>query len=171
MFRRVVTLLLIPTVLLTQSAGAVHSHGDRQPTDHDARPHIHLPFAILGPRAEAEPPEHHHHSHGSHGHHHHGPGSHRHTHSEPAAPKPVPASEQPDDHDSDAIYLVGHDAVIQQRPASNDGSDLVVAALIAIPATTAAPGERPEPLLLIAAHPPPLPATVPLHVRHLVFLI
>lgn len=43
--RRVVCLLLVPAVLLTQRAGLCHGHGPAQPAGHDLRPHFHLRLA------------------------------------------------------------------------------------------------------------------------------
>lgn len=43
MFRRIVSLLLLPGVMLTQSAvGLSHSHGDNEPAGHGLRAHIHI---------------------------------------------------------------------------------------------------------------------------------
>ncbi len=42
MFKRVVALLLLPTVLLTQWASVGRCHGCRQVADHDRNPHVHL---------------------------------------------------------------------------------------------------------------------------------
>jgi hypothetical protein len=53
MFRRVVALLLLPTVLLTQWASVRQCHGCSQEAGHDLTPHIHLttwPFAGSAPK-------------------------------------------------------------------------------------------------------------------------
>lgn len=42
MFKRVVSLLLLPTVLLTQWASAAQCHGCRHLPGHDRTPHVHL---------------------------------------------------------------------------------------------------------------------------------
>jgi hypothetical protein len=42
MLKRVVALLLLPTVLLAQCACAVRCHGCRHVADHDRSPHLHL---------------------------------------------------------------------------------------------------------------------------------
>ena len=86
--RRIVSLLLILLVLVSQSFCAVHSHAGTsvvEPKGHSARPHVHL--------------------HG--GKHHHGQHSHR-DHDEDGSREesPTTPSEQgPVDHDSDALYI------------------------------------------------------------------
>src|SRR5260370_1019302 len=64
MYRRVLCLLLLPCVLLTQSASLGHCHGDTEPAGHDLRPHFHTNLTSS--------------CHGHHGHHRHGPGGHHH---------------------------------------------------------------------------------------------
>jgi hypothetical protein len=109
MYRSVVALFLLPSVLLTQLAAVGHSHYDSQPAGHDLRPHFHT--------GRAAP--HHGQGHHHHGDHHHGPGSHHHHHDDAdhaaesgTAPivQPNPLSE--DHHDSDAIFLDRIDVVV-----------------------------------------------------------
>lgn len=114
MYQRVVSLLLLPCVLLTQSAALGHSHGGSQPAGHNLRPHFHT-NSSSAPRSD------------DHGHHHHGPDGHHHYHDdgddvpEPdtqPTPAPEPLSEQ--EHDSDAVYINRVDVVINDRPAVDD---------------------------------------------------
>ncbi|WP_278471249.1 hypothetical protein [Gimesia maris] len=93
MSRKIVSLVMIPFVLLTQSVTGGHSHAGNQPAGHELRAHIHLEFS-------AEEAQHGHvHSHGTH--------SHSHAtdtatdHDLPV----VPEVEFPFDHDSSAVYL------------------------------------------------------------------
>lgn len=107
MFRRIVSLLLLPGVLLTQSLPVLaHSHGEMQPAKHGERPHWHL-FDWEG----HERVDHHHHHHHEHGHRHHNHSHHHHS----VAPDGAQSSLSPSpnslgwtgariDHDSDAVY-------------------------------------------------------------------
>lgn len=110
MFRRFVSLLLLPCVLLTQSAEVFgHAHGGGQPAGHDLRPHVHTNPVAVGSQQD---------------HHHHGPGGHHHHHSdvednpEPDA-QPTPLPEPPSDHDTDAVYVNATDAVVGERSEPN----------------------------------------------------
>ncbi|MCA9019072.1 MAG: hypothetical protein KDA74_02950 [Planctomycetaceae bacterium] len=93
MSRKIVSLVMIPFVLLTQSVTWGHSHAGNQPAGHELRAHIHLEFS-------AEEEQHGHvHSHGTH--------SHSHAeHSATDHEQPVlPEVGFPFDHDSSAVYL------------------------------------------------------------------
>jgi len=93
MTRRILSLLLIPFVLLTQSVTFGHSHAGKQPAGHGLRSHIHLYSHAAG---EAQG---HTHSHGSIFHKH---KNHAHTDQD----NPVSDEmESPFDHDSSAVYL------------------------------------------------------------------
>jgi hypothetical protein len=90
MYRRVVSLLLLPAVLLTQGVGAGHSHDGFQPAGHDQTPHLHL--CVFS--------SHHHHDEAKHRHHDHdaalgGPNR------AESLGQPVPL----EDHDDDAVYF------------------------------------------------------------------
>src|SRR5262245_36881514 len=94
MYRQVMSLILVPCVLLTQSVAFGHSHGGREPAGHGLRPHFHTKL-------------------GSAGHHHH-PG-------DTDAPEPgTPAAEPISDHDADAVYLDVVSVVITDRLTAND---------------------------------------------------
>jgi hypothetical protein len=102
MIQRVVTLLLIPCLLLNQSAAVSHSHGDFAVEGHGSRPHIHL-----AGKSSATDHEQHHHSHHSHSHHTHS----HHAHSQKEAPKGPPkpvkndSCSPPFQHDTDCVYV------------------------------------------------------------------
>jgi hypothetical protein len=113
MYRRIVSLLLLPCVLLTQSVAVFgHAHGGNQPAGHDLRPHFHT-----NPASARH----------DHGHHHHGPDGHHHHHNDgdaPAEPDSKPA-QQPeplsgDEHDSDAVFVDCVDVVITPRSVATD---------------------------------------------------
>jgi len=92
MFRRVVSLILVPCLVLTQSAFLGHSHGGKEPPAHDHRPHLHA----------TKPPAPHDHQHGPGGHHHHddaGDDEPEHATAEPTYPEPLP------DHDDNAVHV------------------------------------------------------------------
>lgn len=46
MSRKIVSLILMPFVLLTQSVTFGHSHAGNQPAGHELRAHIHLDISI-----------------------------------------------------------------------------------------------------------------------------
>lgn len=157
MFHRAVSLVLMPCVLMTQSAVLGHSHGGREPAGHDLRPHFHTqPTSVPG--------------HHAYGHHHHGPGSHHHHHHDDGDDAPEPLSEQ--DHDSDAVYISSVDVVINGRSAVDEklAASLLWAtaecnlptALWANPPRAAAQWPHP---------PPPSVCSCPLYVWHLALLI
>jgi len=96
MYRRIVTLLLLPGFLLTQWASLGHFHGGDQPVGHDLAPHFHVNAA----RHDHHHGGHHHHGHG-HKHHHHHDEDDRPDIKGPQSPEPKPLS----DHDADAVYV------------------------------------------------------------------
>lgn len=160
MLKRVVSLLLLPCVLLTQSAAMLgHSHGSGQPPGHDLRPHIHT-----------NPSPHH-----EHGHHHHGPDGHHHHHDGDHDPEPgTHPTSQPEpvsDHDSDAVFITSVDVVINDRVLMDDESPAspqwVAAGLNQSTAFSADPARR----MAHWTHPPPPSNCVcPLYIRHLALL-
>lgn len=163
MFRRVVSLLLVPCMLLTQSAALLgHIHADLRLPGHDLRPHFHTqPVPAGHDRVRGD----------DHGHHHEPGDFHRHdevpTAQTPATPDPEP---QPD-HDSDAVYVNAVDVVANVRCVFDDGDDA-----LAFWATTAASnvvGLWPNPARPSANWRPPPPAggSCPLYLRHLTLLI
>jgi hypothetical protein len=155
MFRRVVSLLLLPCVLLTQSAVYGHSHGEDQPAGHDLRPHFHTNPLSTAPE---------------HGHHH-GPGGHRHE-DEEDDDAPPPEEQTPHDHDSDAVFVTSIDVVLDQRSAAEDvnaasppwgAAELTPVAAIG-DSSPAVPADR--------THPPPeIGYHCALFLRHLALLI
>lgn len=86
MYRRVVSLILVPCLLLTQSAALGHCHREGTPTGHDYHPHFHT-TSVSAP-------------------HDHGSGGHRH-HDDELEPTPaVPPNPDPSpNHDDDAVYV------------------------------------------------------------------
>lgn len=107
MFRKILALLLLPCVLMSQSAVLGHAHCGREPAGHRLRPHLHVAGASHGhahPHQSAE--EHHHHSHGGGIHHEDSEGQHADTGLPPITPA---------EHDSDAVYLPCVDAVASSR--------------------------------------------------------
>jgi hypothetical protein len=103
MYRRIVSLLLLPCVLLSESAALGHSHGGSEPAGHDLRPHFHTT-----PASTRHEQAHHHHDNGD----------------DPAepdsqpTPQPEPLSE--DEHDSDAVIIDRAAVVLCQRSAFGD---------------------------------------------------
>jgi hypothetical protein len=88
MFRRSVSIVVMLGLVTGQTAAFPHAHAeDREPFDHDARPHIHLSWF-----------EHVSDSHNDGQHHHDNDGD----HSQPRSPD---VNIDHDDHDSDAVYL------------------------------------------------------------------
>ena len=161
MYRRVVSLLLLPCVLLIQSAGLGHAHGESQPAGHDLRPHVHTNPTPAG------------HTH-EHGHHHHGPGGHHHHHHHDDgddAPQPTPQREPLSDHDSDALYLDSVDVIVNECSVVDD--DAAASAFWSIAALSGFAHSWANPSHEFAkwTHPPPSGCSCPLYVRHLTLLI
>ena len=162
MYRRIVTLLLLPCVLLTQSVAHGHSHGEGQDAGNDARPHFHAALAV-------SPPDH--------DHHHQGPGSHHHQSDRNADPTDAPIAPHSDpseslpDHNSDAVFVAASDAV----GGRSEFSEGIHSAFW----WTAACTDSIECVLddrlvnsKFCGHPPPLVGRIcPLYVRHLALLI
>ena len=104
---RVVSLLLLPSVLLTQSAVLGHAHRGGQPAGHDLRPHFHS-YASSAPHP-----------------HHHGPDGHdRHLDDGDDAPEPVPQPSSENGHASDAVHVCV-DAVVKERIAVDEVAALL----------------------------------------------
>lgn len=95
MYRRVVSLLLLPWLLLTQSVSMGHWHEEGQPPGHGQRPHFHASSASL--------------CHGD-GHHHL-----HHYHDDELPPVGLDKLPPLSDHDSDAIYIDAADALVVER--------------------------------------------------------
>ena len=138
MLRRVVSFLMLPCLLLTQSASVAHGHGKDTPVGHESRPHVHLALAaaVLGET----------HEHGSaHGHSHPAGGHHRHHHDEAdEGATPTTASDrsgsgghgsapiQTGDHDRDAVFVSSLDAVTSRAGAEFAANELEWLAALAV---------------------------------------
>lgn len=103
MNRKIVSLILIPFVLLTQSVIFGHSHAGNQPAGHELHAHIHVGSSAVDEQHG------HVHSHGTHSHAH--P---KQTDSEQDKPA-CPQVEFPFDHDSSALYLNSTDLISGSR--------------------------------------------------------
>jgi len=153
-YRRVVSLLLLPSLLLSHAAAFGHTHGDDTPAGHDQRPHVHVRL----PAGHA------------HGHHHRGPGGHHHYHDDDETAPAVPPPPDPlSDHDADAVF-VSTDAAVVERPVTVGTAE--VAALWIVPEAGVSAGGSLIALVCPAGNgrPPPRPAC-PLYVRHLALLM
>lgn len=147
--RRLVSLLLLPCVLLSQSATLGHAHACGLDAGGDPRPHVHTA------------PAHDRHGHG--GHHHHDDSD-----SEPGAPSARLADPSPDGG-SDAVYLAAFDVVPDSRGvvAGADKSTSYWAALLPSPpalSPAARGGGTPSPPRLTGG-------SCPLYIRLLTLLI
>ncbi len=155
MYRRVVSLFLLPCVLLPQTAALGHAHGVSQPAGHDLRPHFHTgPSSAPGQQA--------------HGHHHHGPNGHHHDDDGDDGAPPEPLS----DHDADAVFLPSVDVVLNKCPVLDN--ELTVSPFLAVNGSNvvAAIWVAPPSGSVNWAHPPPpVRYPCPLYVRHLALLI
>ena len=160
MYRRTLSVILVPCLLLTQSAALGHTHNGSEPAGHDLRPHFHLTTALAGHTHDDT----HHHSH--HGDHHHNDGN------QTKPPLPLTPDTSPlSSHDNDAVFIEVVDALVHGRSAIADaGADwsqwialgLATVSSISLSDISAAP-----------AHPPPrlTSSSCPLYVRHLTLLI
>ncbi|VTU01451.1 unnamed protein product [Gemmataceae bacterium] len=157
MFRRAVSLILLPCLVLTQSALVGHSHGGKEPPGHDHRPHFHA--------AEPAAP-HDHHAPG--GHHHHddaGNDEPEHATAEPTDLKPLP------DHDDDAVHFA-----VDMATGSGQNFDDTISVFswqllplnLSFGGVVGCPDRSPP-----RPHPSPHPVAsdCPLYVRHLALLI
>ena len=158
MFRKTVSLILIPFVMLTQSFAFGHAHAGNQLAGHDLRAHIHLNSS------EADAEHEHVHSHGKHSHAH---GDHAHSEQEQ---EPSSQLDSPFDHDSSAIYLNSADLTSGARSSINlDVNDLLLWSLTGADSVTeVVPAYGPA--LREPDCAPPDPAA-PLFLRHHAFLI
>ena len=157
MSRRILSLLLLPCVLLSQAATFGHAHGGGEPVGHGLRPHFH---------ASSAPHDHDHHCHASGGHHHHHDDG-----DEGHAPVSEPVT--PSEHDSDAVYIAGVEAVVNSRHSAIDYElmvllDGIVAEFCLPAALTAAP---PQTAVRWAHAPPPDGHTCPRYLRLLTLLV
>lgn len=163
MLRCVVSLLLVPCVLLTQSAALGHSHGGSKPAGHDLRPHFHTtPTSAVY----------------EHTGHHHGLGGHHHPHAtgdEGPVPdtKTTPPALPPSDHDSSAVFTANVDLVASQRSSADTapiGFSLWATSGLNLSATFLSANQQHE--AANWTHPPPDSGySCPLYVRHLALLI
>jgi hypothetical protein len=153
MLRRVVSLMLLPCLLLTQSAALGHAHGGVLPAGHGLRPHFHL----------ASVHESHGHRHGPDGHHHHDADDEPDTELDPVL------QEQAPHHDHDAVYFSAESGVtLRERPQHAVDYPACLASVASVIASD-----------FHGAGPPPLPrpsadggaAARPLYIRHLALLI
>lgn len=111
MYRNLVSLMLIPFVLLTQSVTCGHSHAGNQPVEHGLRAHIHLDLSADDEQPAEDKQQGHGHSHGTHSHTHAKHADTHHDHDQPA----TPGVETPFDHDSSAVYLNSADLTSGSR--------------------------------------------------------
>jgi hypothetical protein len=151
MFRRVVPILLVPVVLLSQWAGLVHCHGADQPPGHGSVPHIHI-GEILSIR-----PMHHHHD---------APEREDADHGEPCNQSTLPP-----EHDDDAVYI----PVVPATIATPSQYDLAIqhGAVAALPADFLTPLLSPVSAVSPRTHSPPgsHPGACPLYLQILTLLI
>lgn len=164
MYRRVVSLLMLPCVLLTQSMATLgHAHAGQRLPGHDLRPHFHTqPVPAAGfDRDLAVDPGHHH---GFVGLHHHEEAL---TPQTPTTPDPGPQS----DHDTNAVYVTGVDVVANGRCLADNRVDASPLWAIAAEFNFAAlwPNSSRHPVK--GRHPPPFGSSRPLYVLHLTLLI
>lgn len=145
--KRVVCLLLVPAVLLTQWVGQGHSHCGSQPAGHALRPHFHT--NLISPHNHLHAPDRH---------------SRHHDADEPAE------LDEPADHDSDAVYIGDVVAVLRSDTA---GDSIRAASHAAEPGLPAASAIDPPGLSAGHGRPPPFAATAsrPLFLRYLALLL
>lgn len=103
MIRKIVSLILVPFVLLTQSVTFGHSHTGNQPVGHGLRNHIHVNLTAANEEHE------HAHPHGTHSHNH---------QNDSYSDRDKPVSDQMEslfDHDSSAVFLNSTDLTSGSR--------------------------------------------------------
>ncbi len=169
MFKCAVTLLLIPCLLLSQTAAVAHSHGEYTVEGHGVRAHIH----VQGKAPSAchdEEQEHSHHAHGhshKHGHSHSAKQSEKHETS--ASKKTNGSYSEPYQHDADCIYLTDVVAPGFERVTFEKSCDSVNICLSTIWDET---DTKLRGSALRFYRPPPIrPYSCPLYLQHLSLLI
>lgn len=152
MYRRVVSLLLVAGVLLSQAAVSGHEHGDDTPVGHDFQSHVHV-----GPPAGHD-----------HGHYHH-----VHDEDDEDFDGVGRATQSQDqlrtDHDGDAVYLGVRDLGLER-----DSTSLKLIAWVWFVVDWAGAGSAVSHQSAVKSlvHPPPPPdPACPLYVRHLALLM
>ena len=155
MYRRIVSLILLPGLLLTQSAALGHTHDGADPAGHGLRPHIHT---------NPTPVRHDHR-----GHHNHSPGGHHHDSSdvpEPSLPEPTR------DHDDDAVYLTVEAVVARPVQADDEGTSTLFWLLPQLDVASDHGKDLSEYAMRWTHSPPRMTsADCPLYIRHLSLLI
>jgi hypothetical protein len=170
MLRRVITFLLLPCLLLAQSASLGHAHGNGAPAGHEARPHLHL--AIAGQHQHTDGHRHHH---GKDGHHHHGTSNHNDVAVEETGASPTTTvmagvSEHESSHDDDALFTSPFDAAACRVNVQYAASDTIwIATPAFVPTGAYEPGR--EDALLGQTPPRPFPVYRKLYIQHLAILI
>jgi len=161
MCRRAVSVLLLPCLLLSQTAAVAHFHAGQAPANHALRPHAHT----NRPSARHETHGHHHH-----GHHHHAAGGHHHDNTE-APTTPVPP-EPLSDHDGDAVYIGASD-LSTERVQTGDGDTRGPFGHLVFLSTRPQDQCGPREHSALWPHPPPseFAPDRPLYLRHLALLI
>lgn len=167
MFRRIVSLLLLPCLLLTQSAGLYgHAHADLLLPGHDKRPHFHTQTVPTAHDARGNRARDHYHGHGGRHHHHDAFAVTTETDSHRTL---LPESHS--DHDSNAVYVTSVDAVVTGRCAPDVGADTsplwATSALSNLGRLWPSPSRHPQKW----RHPPPPGRACPLYLLHLTLLI
>lgn len=164
MYRRIVSLVLLPCVLLSQSAAFGHAHGGSEPAGHALRPHFHINPA-------ATRPEQGYHHRGPHGRHHHDDGGAPAEPDSQPAQQPEPLSE--DEHDSDAVFIDRVDVVMTPRSiATDDGLAVSLPWATAGSVLPVSLWTDPWQEAMNRAHAPPLrDCAYPLYLRQLRLLI
>lgn len=158
MYRQLVSLFLLPCMVLTQSASLLgHAHAGQRLAGHDLRPHVHAKAESAG------------HEHG----HRHSPGTHHHHHdadAEPEAPSVPAPKEPPSDHDSDAFFVSGVEAVTGGRSSVDLDLDTSVTWISPL-ASDFVPSNFNRPRWESIAWNSAPQFSCPLYVRHLTLLI
>jgi len=158
MYRCVLSLLVLPGMLLSQSAVG-HGHDSDHPAGHDLRPHVHVQSASTA--------NDHGHAHGHDGHHH--------DHDDVSLPDPATGFDcrsKPTDHDADAVYFDIAVAAAAKRTSLEDSFAISLCRIANGPMLVADVWRFPPEHSIIWEHPPPsLIVHCPLYVRHLALLI
>jgi hypothetical protein len=159
MYRRVVSLLLLPSLLLMQRAGLGHAHGGHEPAGHDRVPHFHI-------KPAGHEHGRHRHPHGSHSHHRHEPRDQRDTHSPPPS-EPQPLS----DHDSDAVYASADLLVSEREQLRHDSAWVTWIAACPPSHFESWNGTQDHFVRWLPRPPRPLSDSCPVYLQHLALLI
>jgi len=157
MYRRVLSLLLLPSLLFNQAGALCHEHDVDTPAGHGVQPHVHVSLLIEHTQG---------HSHHQDGH----PHCHDEDESRPEPPRPIdPQGDSQSRHNADAVYFPVQDLCVERGSL---GGEQVGSVWYLVGHTSSQRVALWTQSVTFRGHPPPPPHhTRPLYIRHLALLL